>query len=189
MSTLLTQISVIILTILLITGAEPSAQLWFSAYTVAAFFGAVIGIFLLFRDARGGHLAFCEVQRAETRYREVRRHGLFLIPGILGWAVILRAEKILIPFFFDSETLGVYVVSLIAFEVIALGLVAYSELVLRKWRKDHESYGSLRQPTVWSIAIGFALATIGHALTFVLISEVFEESYTEALDLLPPVLR
>ncbi|MCM0675383.1 polysaccharide biosynthesis C-terminal domain-containing protein [Micromonospora phytophila] len=158
-----------------------SPGLWLLAYGAALSLTPVIAWALLRRQPAGaspdsGHL------------RQARRLGLRLLPAGLAGMVMLRADRLLLPWLGSYEQLGLYIVVATVAEFAVWPVQSYVDAQAARWHRQHLT-GTLRRArpmlaaTAYGLAAGVALLGAGSLL----VPPVFGDEYRGSVALLAPL--
>ncbi|MFI7073483.1 lipopolysaccharide biosynthesis protein [Micromonospora sediminicola] len=124
---------------------------------------------------------------ARTDLRPARRLGWRLLPAGIATMVMLRADRLMLPWLAGLDQLGVYVIVATIAELAAWPVQAWVDAHANRWHQQHLS-GTLNPGRPLLAAAAYGL-TAGLALLAAapLIRPVFGDAYTDAGRLLPPL--
>ncbi len=158
-----------------------SPHTWLAFYGVALATGPVVAGVLLRRTDRSP---------AEVSHRVgvARRLGLRLVPAAVASMVMLRADRLMLPWLGSYEQLGLYIVVATVAEFAIWPVQSYVDARAPRWHQQHLA-GELRRlrPLLGAAAYGtvaaIALVLVGHLL----VAPVFGEAYRDSTVLLVPL--
>lgn len=166
----------------LLTGAGVSSpDVWLLVYGAAIGAGPLVAWALLRRSAD---------LRPEIPHSlsPARRLGLRLFPAAVAGMVMLRADRLLLPWLGSYEQLGLYIVVATVAEFVCWPVQSYVDAQVPRWHQRFLA-GELRRGTPLLLAAGYGvtagltLLVAGHLL----VVPVFGAEYRDSIPLLAPL--
>jgi O-antigen/teichoic acid export membrane protein len=180
-STVISQASLILLAVLFAVYGMESVPLWLTAYAFALLAGPVTAWYVLRRA--GGSVA-----HADRDLAPARRLGLRLLPASLASMVMLRMDRLLLPWLGSYEQLGVYVVVAAFSEIVVWPVQSYVDTRVPMWHRSFLA-GRLRCGRVLAAAAGYGAAVAAGLFLAadLLVMPVFGPAYQESQRLIGPL--
>jgi O-antigen/teichoic acid export membrane protein len=154
---------------------------WLLAYGVALCTGPALAWLLLRRQHSTGTTAYADLRAA-------RRLGLRLLPAGLAGMVILRADRLLLPWLASYQQLGLYIVVATVAEFAVLPVQSYVDAHAARWHRQHLD-GTLprARPVLAAAGYGTAAGTVLVVAGYLLVPPVLGDDYRASTGLLVPL--
>ncbi|MGS2618168.1 lipopolysaccharide biosynthesis protein [Micromonospora sp. LZ34] len=181
MGTVAGQLVLIMAVTMLTTLGNRSPALWLLIYGAALSTAPVVAWVLLRRRRAGG-------SDPTHNLRQVRRLGFRLLPAGLASVVMLRADRLLLPWLGSYEQLGLYIVVATLAEFVTWPVQSYVDAQASRWHRRFLA-GELRlvRPLLGAAAYGLATAVGLLVAGHLAMVPVFGPEYRQSLELLPPL--
>ena len=181
LATIVGQLTLVASAALLTCAGVESPHVWLLVYGAALGTGPLVAWVLL---RRAGSL------RPEIPHSlsPARRLGLRLLPAAVASMVMLRADRLLLPWLGSFEQLGLYIVVATVAEFVNWPVQSYVDAQAARWHQrflagELRPGGPLLAAAGYGVAAGLALLTAGHLL----VVPVFGTEYRESTPLLAPL--
>lgn len=181
LATVIGQGTLVATAVLLTAAGVKSSDLWLLAYGAALGIGAVVAWALLRRTSD-------TEPEAPHSLSPARWLGLRLLPAAVASMVMLRADRLLLPWLGSYEQLGLYIVVATLGELVSWPVQCYVDAQAPRWHQrflsgELQRGGPLLIGAGYGAAAGLALVVAGHLL----VVPVFGATYRESTVLLTPL--
>lgn len=179
-STVVGQASLVAMAMLLAMARIDTPQLWLLAYGVALGAGPAVAWVMLRRTPAA--------DEPPHELGPARHLGLRLLPATVAGLVMLRADRLLLPWLGSYEQLGLYIVVATVAEFAIWPVISWTDAQSPRWHQRHLA-GDLRRTGPLLLAAGYGVLA-GLALLVagrLLVVPVFGEEYRESVGLLVPL--
>ena len=181
LATILGQLALVASAAVLTATGVTSSDVWLLVYGVAVGTGPLVAWVLLRRTGN---------QRSEITHSlaPARRLGLRLLPAAVASMVMLRADRLLLPWLGSYEQLGLYITVATVAELVCWPVQSYVDAHAPRWHQrllagDLRPGGPLLAAAGYGAGAGLALVVAGHLL----VVPVFGPEYRESIPLLAPL--
>lgn len=181
LATTVGQLSLLVVSVGLLVVGNEAAPVWLCGYGAALCTGPLVAWLVLGRARRAA-----TPSRADPR--PARRLGLRLLPATLATMVMLRADRLLLPWLGSYGQLGLYIVVAAATEIIVWPVQAYVDAQTPRWHRQFLA-GELRPLRLLTCAVAYgALAAVALMVgASLLLVPVFGPAYEASLRLVVPL--
>lgn len=178
-STVSTQVVLLLAGIALFLAGSTSEITWLLAYALSGIVAPVV----TFMWSRKADEASAE-RSSTAELRAIRKEGLRLFPASFGNTALARSDRLLLPFLSSPAELGRYVAVATVMEMGTWPVQQWVDSSLGRWRVQADKL-PVRRLVLYAIsgAAGVTLAVAG--LTFAAITFLLPPEYRAALQLLP----